>query len=55
MIVDRLGPITCHFIEIIRSDDDFYVERGDRVTVKTCFELTKSDFVRVSCWTEDNT
>ncbi|XP_031634268.1 uncharacterized protein LOC116347703 [Contarinia nasturtii] len=52
-IIDRLGPITCDFIEIIRPDNDFDVELAQRVRSKEFYELKKSDFVRVKCWTDE--
>lgn len=52
-VVDRLGPITCDFSEILRLDNDFDVARAARVTSKEFYELKKSDFVGVKCWTDD--
>lgn len=52
-IIDRLGPITCYFTEILRPENDFDVELAPRVTSKEFYELKKSDFVSVKCWTDD--
>lgn len=52
-IVDRLGPITCYFREVLRAENDFEVEIAQRVTSREFFELKKSDFVSVKCWTDD--
>lgn len=52
-MVDRLGPITCDFAEIVRAENDFDVVRASRVTSKEFYELIKSDFVGVKCWTDD--
>lgn len=52
-IIDRLGPITCDFVEILRPENDFDVEQTARVRSKEFYELKKSDFVRAKCWTDD--
>lgn len=52
-IVDRLGPITCYFREIVRPENDFEIEYAQRVTSREFYELKKSDFVSVKCWTDD--
>lgn len=53
-IVDRLGPISCDFVEIVRPDNDFDIERSPKVRSKKYFELENSDFVSVKCWTDDH-
>lgn len=53
-IIDRLGPISCDFVEIVRPDNDFEVERAPKFRSKKWFELKKSDFVSVKCWTDDH-
>lgn len=53
-IIDRIGSIICDFVEIIRGEDDFDIKRATRVQSKKYFELTKSDFVSVKCWTNEH-
>lgn len=52
-IVDRLGPISCDFSEIIREKNDFDVVRSARVHAVDTYELIDSDFVSVKCWTDE--
>lgn len=52
-IVDRLGMITCDFTSIVRGNNDFDIENGERVRSKGRFEMIQSDFVSVKCWTDD--
>lgn len=52
-IIDRLGSITCDFVEILRPENDFEVEQSTRVRSKEFYELKKSDFLRAKCWTDD--
>lgn len=52
-IIDRLGAITCDFVEILRPDNDFDIEISTKTRSKEFYELKKSDFVRVKCWTDD--
>lgn len=52
-IIDRFGPISCDFSEIIRSKDDSTFTKSQRVRSKTTFELINSDFVSVKCWTDE--
>lgn len=52
-IIDRLGTITCDFVEILRPENDFDIEIAPKVRTKEFYELKKSDFVRAKCWTDD--
>lgn len=52
-IIDRLGPISCYFYEVLRPENDFDIEFAQKVTSKEFYELKKSDFVSVKCWTDE--
>lgn len=52
-IVDRLGPISCDFSEIVRGANDFDIVRSQRVRKTDEYELIESDFVSVKCWTDE--
>lgn len=52
-IVDRIGPLSCDFFEIVRGDDDFDIVRSQRVRTTDVYELIESDFVSVKCWTDE--
>lgn len=53
-IIDRIGLIVCDFVEIVRDEDDFSIKRATKVQSTKYFELTKSDFVSVKCWTNEH-
>lgn len=52
-IVDRIGPLSCDFYEIVRGENDFDIVRSQRVRTTEVYELIESDFVSVKCWTDE--